>query len=267
MPYVETNGLRLSYERSGDGENVLLIMGQSAAGHVWSLHQTPALHRAGYGTVTFNNRGVAPSDVPPGRYSLTDLVLDTKGLIEALDLAPCRIVGTSLGALIAEDLAIGWPHLVRCAVLMATRPRADAIRAAQIRADWELLESGIRLPHRYSAVDTVVKMLSPATLRDDQAVASWLEVFELAAESGGPDDGQAWVDTTVDRRAALRGITVPCRVIAFADDGITPPHLAAETADAIPDCDLVEIADCGHLGYLERPDEVNAAVIEFLDKY
>lgn len=268
MPFVETNGIRLAYERSGSGENVLLIMGQNAAGHVWTLHQTPALARAGYQTITFNNRGVPPSAVPPGRYSLTDMVLDTKGLIEELDLAPCRIVGTSLGALIAEDLALGWPHLVRSAVLMATRPRADAIRAARILADRELVESGVRLPNRYTAVDTVVKMLSPATVRDDQAVASWLEIFELAAESSGPQaDGQAWVDTTVDRRAALRGITVPCRVIAFTDDGIAPPHLAGETAEAIPNCDFVEIADCGHLGYLERPDEVNAAVVEFLDKY
>ncbi len=267
MPYVQTNGLRLSYERSGDGENVLLIMGSNAAGHVWSLHQTPALHRAGYHTVTFNNRGIAPSDAPPGRYSLADMVLDTKGLIEALDLAPCRIVGTSLGALIAEDLAIGWPHLVRSAVLMASRPRTDAIRRAQMLADRELSESGVRLPPRYSAVDTVMKMLSPATLRDDQAVASWLEIFELAAETADEQDGQAWVDTTADRRDALRAITAPCRVIAFTDDGIAPPHLAAETADAIPNCDYVEIADCGHIGYLERPDEVNAAVIEFLDKY
>jgi pimeloyl-ACP methyl ester carboxylesterase len=75
------------------------------------------------------------------------------------------------------------------------------------------------------------------------------------------------VETTEDRRAALTRITAPCRVIAFADDAICPPHLAAETAEAIPDCDFVEIAGCGHLGYLERPDEVNTAIIEFLDKH
>jgi pimeloyl-ACP methyl ester carboxylesterase len=150
---------------------------------------------------------------------------------------------------------------------MATRPRSDVVRLAQNAAERAMHESGIQLPAKYQAVDTVVKMLSPATLNDDAAVASWLEIFELAAESGGDGAGQAWVDTTADRRATLRAITAPCRVIAFTDDGITPPHLAAETADAIPDCDFVEIAGGGHLGYLERPDEVNAAIIEFLDKY
>lgn len=267
MPFLRTNGIRLSYERSGRGENVLLIMGQNAAGHVWTMHQTPALHRAGYHTVTFDNRGIPPSDVPPGEYTLADMVADTKGLIDALDLAPCRIVGTSLGALITEELAIRWPELVRCAVLMATRPRADAVRRAQTLADRTLLERGIQLPPQYEAVDTVVKMLSPATLNDEAAVSSWLEIFELAAESGTRANGQAWVDTVADRRAALRAITVPCRVIAFADDAVSPPHLVAETAGAIPECDYVEIPRCGHLGYLERPDEVNTAIIEFLDKF
>lgn len=60
---------------------------------------------------------------------------------------------------------------------------------------------------------------------------------------------------------------MPCRTIAFTDDLICPPHLVAEVADAIPGCDHVEIPDCGHLGNLERPDAVNAAIIEFLAKY
>jgi pimeloyl-ACP methyl ester carboxylesterase len=131
------------------------------------------------------------------------------------------------------------------------------------RAGRALRDSGVRLPAEYTAARSVLEMLSPATLNDEAAVAQWLEVFELSDEDPAP--GQSWVDAG-DRRAALRGITVPCRVIAFADDVMSPPHLGAEVADAIPDCDLVEISRCGHLGHLERPAEVNAAIIEFLDK-
>src|SRR5215218_7276848 len=103
MAFLRANGIRLSYRRAGHGEDVLLIQGSSAAGHIWDLHQTPALHEAGYRTVTFDNRGIPPSEAPPGRYSMQHLVDDTRGLIEALDLAPCRIVGTSLGSLIAQE--------------------------------------------------------------------------------------------------------------------------------------------------------------------
>jgi pimeloyl-ACP methyl ester carboxylesterase len=56
-------------------------------------------------------------------------------------------------------------------------------------------------------------------------------------------------------------------VIAFGDDVIAPPHLCAEVADAIPKADLVEIPGCGHLGHLEQPDLVNAAIVEFFDKF
>ncbi|MFF3554836.1 alpha/beta fold hydrolase [Streptomyces tsukubensis] len=267
MAFLHTNGIRLAYRRTGEGPPVLLVMGSGAAGYVWNLHQTPALHRAGYSTVTFDNRGVPPSDAPPGRYTLAQLVADTAGLIEQLGLAPCRIVGTSLGALIAQQLAMGAPRLVHSAVLMATRGRSDVLRRAQSAADRALRESGISLPAKYQALHSVQQMLSRKTLDDDAAVASWLEVFELAGGSDTVAAGQEWIDTDQDRRRELRTITAPCRVITFSDDLVTPPHFGAEVADAIPGCDLVEIPDCGHLGHLERPEQVNAAIVEFFDKH
>jgi pimeloyl-ACP methyl ester carboxylesterase len=193
------------------------------------------------------------------------MVADTKGLIEALDAAPCRIVGVSLGALIAQELAIGWPHLVRCAVSIATKARSDATRSAHAAAYRSLAEAGVKLPPDYAAAMSAFMLLSPTSLNDDVAVSMWLESFRTAPGKGTAR-GQSFAEDSRDRREALRKVTAPCRVIAFADDLITPPHLAAEVADAIPDCDYVEIQSCGHLGYLERPEEVNAAIIEFLDK-
>ncbi|MET7302219.1 alpha/beta hydrolase [Embleya sp. NPDC005575] len=266
MPYLHANGIRLSYERSGRGESVLLIMGSGAAGRVWTMHQTPALHRAGFETIVFDNRGIAPSDVPPGKYSFADMVADTKGLIDALDLAPCRLVGLSLGALIAQELAVRHPESVHSAVLIATRARSDAFRRAQTLADRSVAQDGVRLPPAYRALDTAMLMLSPTTLNNDAAAAMWLEVFELAGDADA-SAGQAWVDLDVDRRAELGRIDVPCRVVAFADDVIAPVHLAAEVAEAIPNCDLVTIPDAGHLGHLERPEEVNSVIVEFLEKH
>ncbi|MFI5916514.1 alpha/beta fold hydrolase [Dactylosporangium sp. NPDC051541] len=269
MPYVFTNGIRLSFERHGRGERVLFIMGSSAGGRVWTMHQTPAVVAAGYQAITFDNRGIPPSDAPPGRYSLDDVVADTKGLIEAIGAAPCRIVGTSMGALIAQELAIRWPELVRCAVLISTKSRSDPARLAHSAASRALAESGVRLPAEFRAGVAAFQMLSPATLNDPVAAAGWLDTLRHAAatEPAGYAGGQDWVDLTVDRRDALRGVAAPCRVIAFADDLVTPPHLGAEVAAAIPDCDLIEVAGAGHFGYLERPAEVNSAILEFLAKH
>jgi pimeloyl-ACP methyl ester carboxylesterase len=267
MPYVSTNGIRLAYERAGSGEPVLLIMGQAAGGNVWSMHQVPALNGAGYETITFDNRGMPPSDVPPGDYSLTDLVADAAGLVEALDVAPCRLVGTSLGALVAAELAVSRPDLVTCCVLMAVRGRADAFRRALSAGERALGRGGIRMPPAYESPVSVLQMFSPATLNDDAAISTWLDVFEMTVARREAASGQNAIDLVSDRLEALRAVPVPCRVIAFSDDLMCPPHLCAEVAEAIPDCDYVKIGSCGHLGYLERPDEVNSTIIEFLDKY
>jgi len=146
MPYVSTNGVSLAYERTGRGERVLLIMGQAAGGNVWSMYQAPALESAGYEVITFDNRGVPPSDVPPGDYSLADLVADAEGLIEELDAGPCRLVGTSLGAMVATELAVSRPDLVSCCVLMAMRARSDAARRAISAGERALSGVGIPLP-------------------------------------------------------------------------------------------------------------------------
>jgi pimeloyl-ACP methyl ester carboxylesterase len=266
MPYVSTNGICLAYERTGRGECVIMIMGQAAGGNVWSVYQVPALKSAGYEVITFDNRGMPPSDVPPGDYSLADLVADTAGLIEALEVGPCRLVGTSLGAWVATELAVRRPDLVTCCALMAVRARADAVRRAVSAGERALTSAGIQLPASYEASIAVLQMFSPATLNDDATISAWLDVYEMSAARRAAASGQDAIDLSSDRRDTLRAVPVPCRVIAFSDDLMCPPHLAAEVAEVIPDCDYVEIASCGHLGYLERPDEVNSAIIEFLDK-
>jgi pimeloyl-ACP methyl ester carboxylesterase len=262
MPHVFSNGIQLAYERRGHGEPVLMIMGQAAGGNVWSMHQRPALIGAGYEVITFDNRGIPPSDVPAGAYSLADLVADTVGLIESLDVGPCRLVGTSMGALIAAEVAVLRPDLARCCVLMAVRSRTDAFRRAMSAAERELAREGMKLPAAYS----VAEMFSPATLNNDAAVSLWLDIFAASAKRRTASSGQDDIDLTSDQRDMLRAVPVPCRVIAFTDDLTCPPHLCAEVAEAVPDCDYVEIGSCGHAGYLERPDEVNSAIIEFLDK-
>lgn len=266
MAYVSTNGIRLAYERAGSGKPVLLIMGQAAGGNVWSMHQVPALVKAGYEAITFDNRGMPPSDVPPGDYSLADLVADTAGLIEALGIGPCRVVGTSMGAYIATELATHRTDLVTGCVLMATRSRADAFRRALSVGEKALAKTQARVPPAYEAALSALQMFSTTTLNDESAIRMWLDIYEVSADRRESASGQGAIDLTSDRRQFLAAVPVPCRVIGFSDDITCPPHLCAEVAQAIPDCDYVEVASCGHLGYLERPDEVNSLIIEFLDK-
>lgn len=263
MPIVETNGIPLHYESTGTGPTVVLIMGTGASGRAWHLHQVTALTRAGFRVVTFDNRGIGPgSDTEP--FTIDDMVNDTAGLIDHLDSGPAIVIGTSLGARIATELALARPELVSGAVLMATRGRLDRARRAALEAEIALYDSGVRLPAAYSATTKALQNLSPHTLNDDRQAADWLDVFELTESDGPGVRAQTGIGALPDRLPAYREVAAPCRVLGFADDLVCPPHLGQEVAEAIPDCDFQLVERCGHYGYLECPETVNALLLDFL---
>ncbi|MFF9850141.1 alpha/beta fold hydrolase [Streptomyces litmocidini] len=265
MGVATVGGVRLHYDVAGPagGEPVVLVMGAGGRGRAWHLHQVPALVAAGHRVITYDSRGVPPSD--PGEAGLTvgDLAADLAALIEHLDAGPCRLVGTSLGAHVVEELLLTRPELATAAVLMATRGRDDRLRAAAARAEIELLDSGIALPRRYHAALQAIQNLSPHTLDDDIEVSDWLSVFEQSSSTGPGLRHQLAITPAPGRLAAYAAITTPCLVLAFADDLVTPPHLVAEVAEAIPGAVHRLITRAGHYGYLERPEEVNRQILEF----
>lgn len=255
--------MNLAYDDRGSGEPVLFIAGRGGAGRTWHLHQVPHFQRAGYRCITFDNRGVGATEDASG-FTTETMVADTAALIEKLDAAPVRIVGVSMGAFIAQELMLARPELVRQAVLMATRGREDKTREFFRAAEQELAESGVRLPASYDAKTRLLESFSPRTLNNDRAVADWIDMFTMWPSKQTPGlRAQLDVSPQGNRLAAYQSITVPTLVIGFADDVVLPPHLGREVADAVRDGTFLEMPDAGHLGFIEKPDEVNTAVLKF----
>lgn len=265
MPVAEINGINLSYEDTGSGEPVVLVMGTAASGRAWHLYQVPALTCAGYRAITFDNRGIPPTDECPQGFTIDDLVADTAGLIEYLGLGRCRLVGTSMGAQVVQELMLARPDLVSRGVLMATRGRSDVLRTASARAELDLIDESVRLPPSYEAMVRATQNLSPRTMNDPEKMRDWLDLFAVSPtpRTAGVR-AQLALDGFSSRLAAYREIGVPSLVIGFGDDLMLPVHLNREVADAIPGADYRQIEGCGHYGYLERPDEVNAVMLNFL---
>jgi pimeloyl-ACP methyl ester carboxylesterase len=263
MPKLLANGAAIAYEDHGRGEPVVMVMGTGSPGHVWQLHQVPALVAAGYRVITMDNRGLPGTDGQQGRPAIEDLVGDVAALIERLCGGSARLAGVSMGAHVVQELTLARPDLVVQAVLIATRARMDALREALRQAEAAFYAGHDCLPGGYAAVLRAMQSLSPRTLNDEQAIARWLELFELFPVAGATMRAQRDLEFIPDRRQAYRGIRRPCLVIAFEDDLITPPYLNAEVAEAIPGSEYLVIPGCGHLGYLERPADVNKAIIGF----
>ncbi|MFQ6394452.1 alpha/beta fold hydrolase [Nocardia sp. KC 131] len=259
------NGIRLSYTVTGEGPLVLLIMGSGSPGRVWKTYQVPALVRAGFRVATVDNRGIAPSEEGADGIAIADLVADSAALIEHLG-APAHVVGTSLGALVVQELALLRPELLDRAVMMATAGRPHPLLLALNAGELALHDAGVSLPPGYAAAVKATFNLSPHTLEDPVAAEHWLDMFEFSASATVSPGlrAQLGIDYSRNRLADYTRITVPSLIIGFADDQLAPPSYCQEVAAAIPGARYATLDRCGHLGYLERPEEVNRLMIDFL---
>ena len=262
-PTSSVVGVNLAYDDRGRGDPVLFIAGRGGAGRTWHLHQVPEFIRAGHRCVTFDNRGIGATENADG-FTTDTMVADTAALIEKLNLAPVRIVAVSMGAFIAQELMVARPELVRSAVLMATRGRHDRTRDFFRGAELELARSGVELPPSYDAKTRLLESFSPKTLNDDAAVRDWIDMFTMWPTKSTPGlTTQLSIAPEGNRLTAYRSITAPVLVIGFEDDVVLPAHLGREVADAIPNGRYLEIPHTGHLGFIERPQVVNAAALKF----
>ncbi|WP_067822130.1 alpha/beta fold hydrolase [Nocardia inohanensis] len=266
MPLATLNGIRLNYDVTGTGPLVVLIMGTGSPGRVWRTYQVPALVQAGFRVATMDNRGIAPSDECAHGMRVEDLVADTAALIEHLGGGPAHVVGTSMGARVAQELALARPGSVRKLVLLATTGRPHPMAHTMNLGEQALIDQGIQLPAQYAAAVKASLNLSPHTLEDPVKAQEWLDIFEYTA-GAKPSPGvraQLRMDRSRDRLADYARITAPTLVVGFADDRMLPPVFGREVAAAIPGARFTEIEKCGHYGYLERPEEVNRTIIDFL---
>jgi len=159
---------------------------------------------------------------------------------------------------------VARPELVRTAVLMATRGRHDRTRDFFRGAELDLVSSGIELPATYDAKVRLLESFSPKTLNDDVAVRDWIDMFTMWPTKSTPGlRAQTDVGPRDNRLPAYRSITAPALVIGFGDDVVLPPHMGHEVADALPNGRYLEIPNTGHLGFIEKPQVVNVAALDF----
>jgi pimeloyl-ACP methyl ester carboxylesterase len=253
----------LAFDDRGKGDPVLFIAGRGGPGRTWHLHQVPAFLKAGYRTITFDNRGVGATENADG-FSTRTMVDDTATLIERVGVGAVRIVAVSMGAFIAQELMVARPDLVSSAVLMATRGRLDRTRELFRLAAAELADADVALPASYDAKVRLLESFSPKTLNDDAAVGQWIEMFTMWPSKATPGlRRQLDIGPESNRLPVYRSIAAPVLVIGFADDVVVPPHLSREVAQALPKGRYLEIPNAGHLGFIERPEPVNAAALQF----
>lgn len=250
--HVTLDGQDFEYEIHGDGAPVLAVRNVAAPAGGWPTRgDIAALNAVGCSVVSYRHLGTTDT--------IEGIAADTARLVEHLTLGPVALWGWSQGAMTAQELALSRPDLVRCAVMMATRGRLsayDRVRYAIEAAD---------VPADAATLHAILQNHAPDAICDDElferlwkGYGAAVEPSELSARAGRA--GAAYGG----RLEALRGVQVPCMVIAFSHDVNIPPVLNREVADAIPSCVYVEIQGAGHSGGVTHREQVREHVVPFV---
>jgi 3-oxoadipate enol-lactonase len=252
------------WDEVGEGTAVLLLNGLGSPSGTWFrlARQLATHHRV----LTLDNRGTGRTGVPPGAYSVETLAEDAAAVIAAAGGTPVHVVGLSMGGLIAQQLTLSRPDLVRSLVLASTHagvPHAaapgpeglpdPAVPAAMAQA--AMLEPDSRMsvlaPYMYAAA-------TPSALIDeDEAVRA---TAPTAAEGFFR---QLTGVSTWERLGELATIGAPTLVLHGLDDQIVPVAHGRFLAEQIVDATLVTVADAGHQVFTDAETTAAAHLLDF----
>jgi thioesterase CepJ len=253
---VNANGTVIACEVSGTGPAVLFVTGAGTRFSLWRDQVRPLI-AAGLRVVAYDLRDAGP-------FGLEDLVDDAEALIDALALAPCRVVGYSLGSAVAQELTIRRPSAVARLVLMAAGGRVGTLRQAVLQGYADYLRGDARLDPRFQAALSALRMFGPATRGDERRIEDWLTLLAFAGEDAGAAGQYEVAASLGDRRDRLPRLTVPTMVVGFEHDVLVPSDDMRQVAALIPGARYEEVAGCGHLGLVERPNEITRLLLDFL---
>jgi pimeloyl-ACP methyl ester carboxylesterase len=266
VPTALVNGVRLAYEITGGGRPLVMIAGRGQPAAWWHDGHAQRYADAGYRVLTFDNRGMPPSECPELPYHLDDFIGDTATLLDRVGEGPYVVIGHSMGSCIAQELAARRPDLVDAVALLATTARQPAWLDTFHRGALELFASGCDISDELLVGVIFGQAYSPESLTDDDAVRPFLEAMLAGPRWTDPGRAGQWSAYAEYRAdpAVLARITAPTLVLAFERDLLMPPVLAREVADVVPGTSYREMAGAGHWGWMLDPDTAHGIVLGFL---
>lgn len=253
----------LHFEQSASGTPLLLIHGFPFDSRSWDKQLSALSGQAQ--VITPDLPGFGDSPAGEGPYSVQRYAEDCVAVLDGLDITePVVVGGLSMGGYIALAFVRHFPERVAGLVLASTRPGADSDegKANRDKAIADVQANGVA-----AFVEGMhPKLLAPSSYETKPEVAARLKGIMLSASEAGVVGALQAMRDRPDATGELAQIEVPSLVIHGEEDGVIPISEAEAMAAALPNAELVRIADAGHLPPMEQPQAFNAAVEAFLGR-
>jgi pimeloyl-ACP methyl ester carboxylesterase len=272
MPIAPVNGTEIYYEVAGEGEPVVLIPGLGID-HTYYAHAIPQLAKFTK-VIALDLRGIGQSAKPKGPYTTELWGEDLNALLEFLGEKQAHVVGSSMGGRVALELVVRHPDKVKSLVLVAVFSELDKALEINFRMRMKIVEQlGIGEVLRDHVTLWTLSRAFIETERGKVALEGllaglnkntpelYLEFLRAILRFGKRLPGQNGEATFTQR---LPGISVPTLLMVGDKDLLCPPELMQKMAALMPNSELVVLKECGHITFVEKPEECSRLIVEFI---
>ena len=210
--------------------------------------------------ITYDQRGHGASASPEGPYTIADLADDAARVIDATGAGPVIFIGLSMGGMVAQELALRYPQLVR-ALVIANSTGSYPPEALSI---WQQRIDAVNSGGMSTIADMVLgRYFHPGFHQSQPATVERFRRRLLATDPGGYV-ACCHAVRAVDTLGRLKSLRVPALVIAGELDQGTPVAMSQAIAAALPEARLEVLANASHISVIEQPSEFAAEVQFFL---
>jgi proline-specific peptidase len=283
--YAPVDGARLYYRDIGQGPPIIVLHGGPSFDHNYLLPDLDCLADA-FRLIYYDQRGRGESaeNVQPEDVTLASEIADLDAVRAYFQLESVALLGHSWGGLLAMEYALRHPERVSYLILLNTAPASHDDCALFLRerdaSDPDAVETlrvlearpGFAEGDDLEARATYYRVYYGMTLRSPEPLDRLIENLQVGWTKEGVLKARAvgsklwhetYESTGYDLLLALTQLRIPT-LILHGDYDFVPLACATHIAEAIPGARLVVVPDCGHFSYIERPDEVHAALGAFL---
>ncbi len=257
VAFVEAGGLKIAYERVGEGPPLVFVHGAAEDGRIWQPQLAGLADE--FTVVTWDEPGAGCSSDLPETFDLPDFADALAALLEALGLGPAHVVGLSWGGTVVLELYRRHPGLVATLILVDTYAGwkgslpADEV-AARVAGARQMLAAP---PEEFDPT-------FPGLFADGPPATYLSLLADIAADVRPATlERELAIVARTDLSHSLRHIAVPTLLVWGRWDARSPLSVARQFEAAIPDTTLAVIDGAGHLSHLERPELVNLAIRDF----
>jgi 3-oxoadipate enol-lactonase len=260
--FARNGPVSIAYDVRGHGRPLVLIQGVGVGRWGWEPVADRLARR--FQVIAIDNRGIGASHTPPGPFTALAMAQDVLAVLDHAGIQRASVLGTSLGGMIAQELALAHPERVDRLVLVATIPGGPRSRPMPLGTTYLFAVSPF-LTDKARLRQFVNNALGPSTLRRRPEIARRLAAAKLAHPQSEPVwRAQVAAGMLFNPLGRQRDITQPTLVMQGTADQVVDPGNAGVLADLLPDA-RVELSDgAGHLLYWEQPRRFARMVAGFL---